>query len=492
METDKNKKQKTAHNNDLFALIDKTYRKFADDLDDAQIQTLLRELLIVFYCYQDGLYIVDGDGITLRVNPAFETITGIPADVFLHRDVAELERSGYFDHSVASEVLKQKTQITIVQKYKNGNTALVTGTPIIDERGRLFRVVSNIRDISELSRLYNELSVKDRLIEEYTEIIKGYEIQGDEVVAASRAMRAVMKLLRRVASIDSHVLLLGESGTGKSMVARLIHRVGGSARPFVTINCAAIPANLIESELFGYVKGAFTGAVGHGKEGLIHAAGGGILFLDEIGQMPLSLQAKLLTFLESKEVTKIGAVKPDKVDVRIIAATNEDMEDMVARGAFRKDLYYRLNVISVKIPPLRERKEDILPIATNFLAELNRKNDDNKIIGTETADILIRYAWPGNVRQLQNVMEQMFFISQGNVLMPEDIPGELGAEHMDDSLFIRNMLVADEDFSLPRRIAEIEKIWITEALNQGGSIRAAAAILDIPASTLFAKLKKIT
>lgn len=449
------------------------------------IDNLLMELLFFFYSSKDGLYIVDANGITVRVNKAFEEITGISAKKMINRNVNDLVREGFFDQSVAAEVLKSKKPTTIIQKYQNGNTALVTGTPNIDSSGQIKNIVSNVRDISELNKLYDDLSAKERLIEQYSEYISELDhYKDDGIIAYSESMKTLMKTIRQVAKSDSSILFLGESGVGKTMFARYLWKLGGDLKkPFIAVNCAAIPQTLIESELFGYVRGAFTGAERSGKEGLIQSAKGGILFLDEVSQIPFSLQAKLLGFLESKEVTKIGSVKPDKVDVRILSATNENLEKLVETGEFREDLYYRLNVIPLQIKPIRERREDILPTVNYFLNELNKKASLNKSIDKDLMDKLIGFSWPGNVRQIRNIVERIYVMSNGNRLTIEDLPKDI--EQRDG----RHNHLCDLPNDMRKRIQEIEKIWIKEAIEKGGSVREAAKILGVPPTTLFRKYK---
>jgi PAS domain S-box-containing protein len=444
---------------------------------------LLRDLLLLFYSSQDGMYIVDADGVTLRVNKAFEEITGIPADKMINQNVNDLVRDGYFDQSVAAEVLLKKKPVTIIQKYQNGKTALVTGTPNINSEGKIINIVSNIRDISELDKLYEDLSTKERIIEQYSEYISGLDnYQEEGIIAYSESMKNVLKAIRQASKSDSSILFLGESGVGKSMFARYLWKHSGDiSKPFITVNCAAIPQNLMESELFGYESGAFTGAEKGGKEGLIQAASGGILFLDEVSQIPYNLQAKLLVFLESNEVTRIGAVKPTKVNVRIVSAANENLEALVEAGKFREDLYYRLNVIPIHIKPVRERKEDILPTVMFFLNELNEKNNTDKHIDKKLMDKLVNNSWPGNIRQIKNIIERMYVMDDDQSLTLSDLPED----------FINKTANLNQLYNLPsninHRIKELEHTWIKEAVEKSGSIRGAAKLLGIPPTTLFRK-----
>lgn len=479
-----------------YSFIDEEILKKCENIQktygDAELANFVRELLFVFYHSRDGLYVVDGDGKTLRVNPAYETLTGIHADQFLQRDVRELEKEGYFYPSVASEVLETKKAKSIIQEYKNGATALVTGNPIYDEKGRVIRVISNIRDISELTKLYEELLYNKNLVNQYSKMIatmNGLESKG--FIAESKEMLTIVETAKRVAAVDSNVLILGESGTGKGNLAKLIASFSDRAdKPFITVNCSAIPEQLMESELFGYSAGAFTGASRTGKMGLIEAANGGVLFLDEIADMPLHLQPKLLMFMESKEVTKVGATKAVPVDVRIIAATNANLLEKVREGKFREDLYYRLNVIPIVIPPLRERKDDIVPITIHLLNQINKKYGTLKTISQEVIESFLCHEWPGNVRQLKNLLERVVVLSTGKEIVKGDLPKDFLEDEETDRK--RDPYINENELpgSMSDEIERLEKHWITMALKRGGSIRNAGSILGMNPSSVYRKMKK--
>jgi len=479
-----------------YSAIDEDILKKCEEIQrnygDAELVNFVRELLFVFYHSRDGLYVVNGDGLTLRVNPAFEALTGIRAEQFLNRDVRELEREGFFYPSVASEVLESQKSKTIIQEYKNGGTALVTGSPIYDDKGKVIRVISNIRDISELTKLYEELLYNKNLVNQYSKMIADMNnLESQGFIAVSKEMLNIVETVKRVASVDSNVLILGESGVGKGHVAKLIASFSDrSTRPFITVNCSAIPEQLMESELFGYAAGAFTGASKTGKMGLIEAANGGFLFLDEIADMPLQLQPKLLMFMESKEVTKVGATEAKSVDVRIIAATNANLPEKIKEGKFREDLYYRLNVIPIVVPPLRERKDDIIPITIHLLNQINKKYGTLKTISQEVMQRLLEHPWPGNVRQLKNLLERVIILSAGNEIVIEDMPKDFFSEEETVSVngdFINKLELPG---SLPEEIEKLEQHWIAMALEKGGSIRKAAGLLGMDSSALYRKMKK--
>lgn len=469
-----------------------TFEKY--NLDDEHFKMLI-ELLHVFYHSNDGIYVVDGNGVTVRVNPAFEVVSGIQAEKLIGKSVTELQKEGAFSRTAAAEAIKKRDAVTITQKYKNGKVGLVTSTPIKDVEGQVIRVISNVRDITELQKLYDEILVKERLIQNYSSILNESSVKETVgIVSASDSMNYTVTKARKVAEIDSTVLICGESGVGKGLVAKLIALCSARYnKPFVTVNCGAIPEQLMESELFGYTGGAFTGAFREGKIGLAEAANGGILFLDEIGEMPVSLQSKLLTFLETKEIVKVGDIKPKKLDVRVIVATNKNLLDMVQKDIFREDLYYRINVAPIEIAPLRERKEDIILLANTILKEMNQKNTTNKRFTREIIDHFIEYDWPGNVRQLRNVIEQMVIFSDAEILTIGDIPKEI-CVNCEISKAENTTTVKDEQkraYAFFEEISRHEKQLIEAALAECGSIRRAAMKLGMSHSSLHRRMKKL-
>ncbi|NVI99130.1 sigma 54-interacting transcriptional regulator [Myxococcus sp. AM009] len=301
------------------------------------------------------------------------------------------------------------------------------------------------------------------------------------MVARSEAMQRIINLARRGAKVDSTVLVTGESGVGKERIARLIHDESGRAhKAFVAVNCAAVTESLLESELFGHVRGAFTGAT-HDRAGLFEAAHGGTLFLDEVGEVPPSMQAKLLRVLQEREVRRVGENASRKVDVRLVAATNRELAEEVRQGRFRQDLYYRLRVIELKIPPLRERRDDVLPLARLLLAEAaERLGRRVSGLSPDAADQLLRYAWPGNVRELGNAMERAVALCEGPRVERDDLPEEVRAAPPS--------LVPTGN---PQRLEDMEKHYILAVLAQNGGNRARTAEqLDIGVATLYRKLKQ--
>lgn len=379
----------------------------------SEAKAVADELDAIIQNSYDAIYIADANGITLKTNDAIERLTGIPKEYYIGKDLRYLEKRGVVQKSVSFEVMKHKKPVTVIQENALGKVILITGSPVFDEQGEVIRVVTNLRDISELNRLREELLQ-----------LRKFHSGEEQVVVASKSMERVMELTRRVAKTDTTVLLLGESGVGKEVVARMIHRNSGRYEKgtFIKVNCGAIPQELLESELFGYEPGAFTGAKKEGKPGMFELAHEGTLFLDEIGELPLHLQVKLLRVLQEQEFLRIGGVKPIKVNVRIIAATNRDLKKMVADGTFREDLYYRLYVVPIEIPPLRKRKEEILPLIRFYLDKFNRKYKTAKTLTGETLKILEQYKWPGNIRELANLIERLLIITPSDEIRPEHLP----------------------------------------------------------------------
>jgi TyrR family helix-turn-helix protein len=319
-------------------------------------------------------------------------------------------------------------------------------------------------------------------------VVKGRSDEGRTLLAASAKMQDVLSLAERVANFQTTVLILGESGVGKEEVAKYIHANSiRKDKPFVTINCGAIPSNLLESELFGYEKGAFTGAVQTGKAGLLEIADGGVAFLDEIGETSLEFQVKLLRVLETKELRRVGSTKGGHVDVRIVAATNRNLEQMVEEGSFREDLYYRLNVVQINVPPLRSRKEDIAPLSMLFLAMFNNKYNQNKILTYDILREMEKHPWHGNVRELKNVVEHMVIVSNNDYLQQEDLPWNIH-ENADRKMI--NFIADNNEMSLQESVELLERSILERAKNKYSSTRSIAERLKVNQSTVVRKLQK--
>lgn len=432
----------------------------------------------------DGIYVCDGTGRTIRVNQAYERITGIRREDVLGRDMRLLMREGFFNESVTLRVLESRRPETLVQKNKVGKTVMVTGNPFFNEQGDISLVVTNVRDVTELYGLQSDLERMENLRSRYEselDMLRGTCGEAAVMVGRSREMRAVRDLAVRLAQVGTTVLVQGESGVGKEVVVDLIHARGPRRdKPLVKVSCAAIPEQLLESELFGYAPGAFTGASRRGKAGLFEVADGGTLFLDEIGDLPRGLQAKLLRALQQQEIVRVGSSETIPVDVRIIAATNRDLKRMVEAGEFRKDLYFRLQVVPVTIPPLRERQEDIIPLAYHFLDRFNAKYGFSRQFGSRALGALADHDWPGNVRELENTVERLVVTTPTDIItsgvFPEQRPSAAAEPRQIESL--------------KAALDEAERRILEQALQTHGSTRKMARALGIDQSTVVRKLRR--
>jgi PAS domain S-box-containing protein len=454
--------------------------KSIKNIDDG-LNTELEAIINFSY---DGIFVTDGNGIVLRVNKAYERITGVRATEVMGKRMADLVRDGYYDRSVTLLVLENRKVMTIDQTVKNNKHILVTGNPIFNETGDIFRVVTNVRDVTDLNNLQQQLSKKaEETLKYQAELshLRSLQLKEANIIYRSREMAFIVELAVKIASVNSTVLITGESGTGKELIAKLIHRYGkGDTKPFIKINCGAIPDNLLESELFGYEGGAFTGARKEGKPGLFELANNGTLFLDEIGEMPPALQVKLLRAIQDKTVTRVGGVQTANINVRIIAATNRNLLKMVEQGIFREDLFYRLMVIPVHIPSLRERKEDIPLLSLFFLNKFNREFDFAKTLSPEVIDKFMDYQWPGNVRQLENVIERMIVTTQGNEITVSSLPKQI----------MQSPAIPKSGTKLKEAMATFEKYLLEKTLRENGSWQKAAAVLGVDRTTVFRKAVK--
>jgi transcriptional regulator with PAS, ATPase and Fis domain len=368
---------------------------------------------------------------------------------------------------------------------------VLTGVPVFDETGKLIRVVVNERDITEIDALHRELeeqeAMKDRFRDQMLEM-QLEKIESQRVIAKSPCMQKALRQALKVSTVDSTVLILGESGVGKGLLADLIHKHSGRAeKPLVKINCGAIPESLIEAELFGYEKGAFTGAQAKGKPGYFELADGGILFLDEIAELPLSSQVKLLRFLEDGKVTRVGGTRSQKLDVRILAATHRDLQGMVEQGAFRLDLFYRLSVIPLHVPALRERTECILPTLRHYVNLFSERLGVPRRLSRAACDALLAYPWPGNVRELINLCERLVVMSEAEVIDLSDLPRDLVRRSGKTAAAPSGW---PDEFTLDEALESTERAMLIKARTRHGNQLAMARALGVNQSTVARKMKK--
>jgi len=450
---------------------------------------LNKELDAIIDSVYEGLYITDGEANTLRINKAYTRMTGIrPAEV-IGKNMKNLVERGIYSESVTLHVLERKEPVTILHQIKGTQKCLITGNPIFNDRNEVIRVVTTVRDVTELNKLEKKLEAAEDISQKYhleVQHLRQQQMQQTDLVEHSAAMKKVLALAYKAAQVDSTVLISGATGVGKEMVAKFIHK--NSPRrdaPFINVNCAAIPESLLESELFGYEKGAFTGAQNAGKPGMFELADSGTIFLDEIGDLPHNLQAKLLRVLQDKAVLRIGGTKSKQLDVRILAASNLELEKLVASGAFRQDLYYRLNVIPVVIPPLSARREEIPYLAKHFLELFNKRHGQRKQFSDSAMEALMQHAWPGNVRELKNLVERLVVIGNEDVVTRDQIFG-LGT----DPSAAMPPLPAGRQVLLKDAVAALEQQLISNALAEKGSTRKAARWLGVSQPTVIRKAKR--
>ncbi|MHC1719862.1 MAG: sigma-54 interaction domain-containing protein [Clostridiaceae bacterium] len=448
-------------------------------------------------CCDDAILVTNGKGIMRAFNNSFLKVSGLEDVPLVNRSIFELESEGLFPHCAVMDVIATGEAHHSLVKFSNGNDTIMSAIPLYND-GKIVRITTNIRNVKELNRLYGELS-EDRYINKNHYIKKmklNSAIERLKLGAyISPQMDNVYKTIENVADFDLPLLITGETGTGKTTIAKCIYLSRANEQGnFVHINCSAIPEALIESELFGYEKGSFTGAE-RNKKGLFDEASNGIVLLDEIGDMPLQLQSKLLNVIQEKKFYRVGGTKPIETNARIIAATNQDLEKLVENGLFREDLFFRLNVIPINIPALRERKEDIPMLVIQMLNDVNSRYGFSKIISKDAIDTFKECDWPGNIRELKNVIERVILLSKNDIIQKKDLPKETfrtsrkkDLKEAFDGDYSENIFEAGQ--GLKDIVAEFENNIIDKAIEKYGSVRKAAAELGVNESTITRKRKK--
>ena len=477
----------------------------------------------------DGIYVIDKSGIVIAINKGYTDITGVYDEEIVGKHIQDVWNTKRFDSDTAfmeveqgdnkaasaqetafldekGEVtqvisvsqprpislmsLQQKKKISVITTIeRNNKTVLITGTPFLDEKGEVFQVITVLRDLTKLFELREKLEHAEMEKKKFLAEIKDLKEnqKHSDLIGKSLAMDKVKKMIKHVAKTDATVLITGETGSGKEVVARELYKNSNRREEaYVKINCAAIPENLLEAELFGYEKGAFTGAQQKDKLGLFEIANKGTILLDEIGEMTYKLQSKLLRVLQEKEIKRIGGTTSINIDVRIIAATNKNLQEQIKKGEFREDLYYRLNVIPIVIPPLRERKEDIVVLTHNFLSKFNKKYGKTKKIDIDAIELLSSYDWPGNVRELENAIERLVIIVEENFITVSSLIAVLG-----ENKFSYDLMAESKVATLKEAVDLLEKNIIEKALKKYGSTHKAAKVLGITQSTVVRKAKAL-
>ncbi len=461
-----------------------------DAMSREELLTELKKTRTLCFCFDDiienlpdTIYVTDSTAKTMRVNKAYEELSGLKREEIIGLHMKDMENQ-YISKSGSLIVLETGKEADIELIFQRTNRhAFIRSKPIYDSDGNMKMIISNSRNFEEIQDLEERLNKAEKLADQYRAEIRALKEQflpHHDMVAEDKKMLDVLTRAYKVAKVDSTTLILGETGVGKEEVAKYIHENSSrSKQRFVKINCGALTESLIESELFGYEKGSFTGASKSGKMGLFEVANHGTIFLDEVGELPLSMQVKLLRVLQDQQVTRIGGTEPVKVDVRILAATNRDLKDMVAKKLFREDLYYRFNVVPINIPPLRERPDDIIPLANRFLDTLNKKYGFEKRMSNLAYQFLKEYQWPGNVRELKNIIEQSVIMSESNLISVDDLPF-IGYDKT-------KAFQADENVNLKEVLEQIEYEYISRAYEHHNSVRIAAKSLGMNYSTFERK-----
>lgn len=455
---------------------------------------------------KEGVYILNGRGDFIFVNKAYTEIVGRARESCLKDNAFRLMEKGSLSKCVTQMVFEQNREVTTFQEvHTAGRTfrQIITSTPVFDEAGTIQNVIAVMQPLYILSEKQKKAIMSEMAAVAYD----GGEPPEQEIIFESAKMRRILELVESVAAFDSPVMLCGESGVGKEIIARQIHKKSPrSEKDLVVVNCAELPENLLEAELFGYEKGAFTGALNTGKKGIIEEAMGSTLFLDEIDSLPLPLQGKLLRVLDTKMVKRIGSNRPAYVDFRLVTATNKNLKDLIDRDKFRMDLYYRMNVVPIYIPPLRERVEDIVPLGLYFLKQFCDKYGRNKIFSKEIYENMLRYQWPGNVRELKNFVERMLVMSPADAVELSEIPPEIlldtglntaAARENETFIFIEQpeeyggfLKYEGKDFSLKTYLEHCEKNIIEQLLLKYHSTYKVAELLKINQSNIARKKGK--
>jgi transcriptional regulator with PAS, ATPase and Fis domain len=452
------------------------------------LNNINKEIELFYAMYYDEIMVTDDKGKIISVNnPVCEEYYNLNETNLINANVKELEDKGIFKPSITLKVIKEKKLISILQKTQTGKVLMVYGLPVFDNSFKLSKVFSTSKDLTEIYTLKEKLSKTEKLMEKY--YLKLKEIKNEQnlfenVIYKSSQMRHLIDLIKRISTVDSHIILNGESGVGKTLFAKIIHKLSNRQNhEFVSINCGAIPENLLESELFGYEKGAFTGAKNEGKIGYIELANNGTLFLDEISELPLQMQVKLLKVLDEKSFTRVGSTKPIKSDFRLIAATNKDLEKLIKENKFREDLFYRLNVIQINVPPLRERKDDIPLLVNFFIEKYNKKYNTNKRLDPKVLDVFSEYKWPGNVRELENIIERLVVTIDKDLIEKSDLPSFFSNQDY-------QTVQIDQVLSLKKSIDNLEKQLLGKVYEIHKNTYKVAEVLGISQSSVVRKLKK--
>lgn len=437
---------------------------------------------IILDSLYDGILIIDSEGIVRYINPAYTRITKVKEENIIGKKLSDVRKGSYL-----TEVIKSgKLQLNVHRKMDEVEY-IVNMVPIYGKKNKVLGGISLLNELNDVYKLTEKLNLSKIIIQNLKEHVKSLgsgKYNFDDIIAVDKKSVEIKEFAKRIALTDSNVLITGESGTGKELYASAIHNF--SLRkdfPFIPVNCASFEKSLIESELFGYEEGTFTGAKKNGKTGLFQLANGGVLFLDEIGELEYGLQGKLLRVLQEKSIRKIGGSKEIPIDVRLICATNKDLFKLMEEGKFRRDLYYRIAIIPLTIPPLREKKDDIPALANKFISDLSQKYKKDMFLSQEAIQLLKEYEWCGNIRELKNIIEFTFNMREEKVILKEHLP-----------IKVEENILDSEIIELNEYINKVEKEYINKAIAKyGDSVegkKKAAKALGISLATFYNKLNR--
>ncbi len=455
------------------------------DLDGIVWEKTYDKLHAILDSMFESAAIADSEGVILRASDSFKDFYDLSPEMAIGKNVIDLEKQKFFSPSVIAQVLKHRKIITLSMKTKFKGYVIATAIPMYDHDGKFEGVVSFLRDTNDYANLKEQYELLEHKLKHYSdelEELREKALGSGHVIAKSAPFKSCFSLALKVAKVDTNLMITGESGVGKGLIAHEVHKKSHRKDgPFIEINCGAIPEMLLESELFGYEKGAFTGAHTNGKVGLIEMADEGTLFLDEIADLALPLQVKLLRVLQEKTLTRVGGTSETKVNFRLIAATNKNLEQYVKAGKFRSDLYYRINVVPIHIPPLRERPEDILPLIMDALDRANKEHKTKVRLSSGALERLLAYDWPGNVREVQNMMERLAVTTENGLIEGRTVPLPPGGP---------SSILGEGVVTLKLALEVAEKNIILEAYQAFGSSVGVARALGIGQTTAARKLRK--
>ncbi|WP_209123334.1 sigma-54-dependent Fis family transcriptional regulator [Alkalihalobacillus sp. BA299] len=444
----------------------------------------LNESELILRALKDDLLVTDNKGIILKVSEVTKALYGVEDRDIVGLSVYDFEKEGVFTPIVTPLVIEKRDRVNVIQTTNKGRKLLITGVPVFDDDGNVWRIASYSHDITEMDKMRNylmEMEGEMERVKNELEILRNQQLNSEGFIGNSHKMKKCISIAKQVAEVDVNVLLLGESGVGKTHLAKMIHKESPRKdKPFIEVNCGAIPESLFESEFFGYEAGAFTSANKKGKPGLAELAEGGTLFLDEIGELSLPLQVKVLKFIQEKQFYRIGGTKQRTVDFRLIAATNRALEKLVEERGFREDLYFRLNVVPIYIPALRERTSDILPLIEHFVQHFSSKYNRERVLDDAVKQQLFMHPWKGNIRELINLIERLVVTSASRIITIDDLPES----------YKHKPIVDPSKQTLKEVMDEVEKQMLKQAKKEYKTTVQIAKALGISQPSVVRKLKK--